>query len=615
MKIIGFNKRLHEGKEFAPALLALDTLLKPYGASRMRFTHALVWGALFTLLLSLAFLQIPQGAKYRALAEGNRMRAKEKIALRGIIYARDGTPLIFNKPSFTLLATPYDLYINDFPVETIIEELSGRFPQSEDIALAAKRLASYSYVPVVLKKNLSYEDGVRLIPDISEWPGVFLLETFNREYLYGELLSHAIGYTSAVKEEDILNDSFYSLSDERGNAGLEAFYEKELRGVKGTREVQVNAFGKEDRVISEISPQKGDDIWTTIDIRAQEMLTRRIKEEMQKRGVARAAAIAMDPKNGEILALISLPTFDANLFTINFNKASFERLLSDPESPLFNRAIAGEYPPGSTFKLIIGAGALEDGVADENFSVVSTGGIRVGEWFFPDWLPGGHGITNIRRAIAWSVNTYFYTVGGGVSGYEGLGIDRITEYARKFSIGSRAGIDIPGEKPGFIGGKEWKLAAKNEPWYLGDTYHVSIGQGDILVTPLQVALYTSFFANGGVLYKPMIKKGEPIVIDKNFISPHNVDVIMEGLRDTVRYGSARSLDSLGLDAAGKTGTAEFSKDKKPHGWFTGFAPFNNPEVVITVIMEESGGSEAAVPIARDFFNWYFNRPTTKEQRN
>ncbi|MBI4360049.1 MAG: penicillin-binding protein 2 [Candidatus Jacksonbacteria bacterium] len=610
MKIAGFNKRIYEGTEYAPTQSGIDTLKKPYDVSRMRIAHAISWLLPLVLISTLGILQILRGEEYRLRAEQNRIRTKEKIAPRGIIYARDWTPLVFNKPSFTLLATPYDLYVNDFPIETITEELYRRFPESEDVYLGEKALESYSYVPVVLKKNLSYEEGVRLIPKIYEWPGVLLQESFNREYPYGELLAHVIGYTSSVKEEDMKRDSFYSFSDAKGSVGVEDMYENELRGVKGTREVQVNAFGKEDRVISQTNPQKGKDIETTIDLHAQEMLTERMKKEMEKLGVSRGAAVVMDPQNGEILSLVSLPSFDANLFTVNFNKAAFERLLTNSESPLFNRAIAGEYPPGSTFKLIIGSAALEEEVADDRFSVVSTGGIRVGEWFFPDWLSGGHGVTDIRKAIALSVNTYFYTVGGGTPNHDGLGIDRITDYARKFSIGSRTGIDIPGEKSGFIGGKEWKLAAKNEPWYLGDTYHISIGQGDILVTPLQSALYTSFFANGGVLYKPHIRKGESVVIDKNFISPHNVSVIREGLRDTVRYGSARSLEALGLEAAGKTGTAEFSKDKKPHGWFTGFAPFNNPKVVITVVMEESGGAEAAVPIARDFFNWYF-----KETRN
>ncbi|HCE86227.1 MAG: penicillin-binding protein 2 [Candidatus Jacksonbacteria bacterium RIFOXYA2_FULL_44_7] len=615
MKIRNFNKRAYEGTEYSPSLSPLDTLHKPYDNMRIRIMHAGIWCALLALLATLSFLEIIHGETYRELAEQNRIRVKEKIPPRGIIYASDGTPLVVNAPEFTLLATPFDIYANNFPIETIIAKLEERFGKTDDLTEGAKRLASYSYVPIVLKKNLSYEEGIKLVPVIAEWPGVFLQESFNREYPYKNLLAHIIGYTSAVKKEDMTRDSFYSFSDARGQNGVEAWYEKELRGVKGTREVQVNAFGKEDRIISETDPKKGEDILLSIDLSLQEMLTARIEEEMQKRGVKRAAGIAMDPRNGEILALISLPAFDNNLFTTSFSQEKFQQIISDENSPLFNRAIAGEYPPGSTFKIIVGSAALEEGVTDERFSVLSTGGIRVGEWFFPDWLPGGHGTTDIRRAIAWSVNTYFYTIGGGVPNREGLGIDRIVSYAKKFNLGVKTGVDLTGEGRGFLPTKEWKFAAKNERWYLGDTYHASIGQGDILATPLQIALYTIFFANGGVLYRPHIVKKERVIIDKNFISTHNVDVIREGLRDTVRYGSARSLEIPGIEPAGKTGTAEFSKDKKPHGWFTGFAPFNNPEIVITVLMEESGGSEAAAPIARDFFNWYFTRSKKLEVRN
>lgn len=600
MKITGFNKRSYEGTEYTPSLSSFDTLQKPYDNRRTRAMHACVWSALLILFTALGSLQILHGERYKALSDGNRIRVKEKIPPRGMIYERDGTQLVVNKPEFTLLATPYDLYANNFSVKTIVKELENRFGKSSDIEKGAKRLLSYSYVPVVLKKNLSYDEGVQLVPTIAEWPGAYLLESFDRDYLYGELLAHIIGYTSAVTEEDVAHDPFYSPSDAKGISGVEAWYETRLRGIKGTREVQVNAFGKEDRIISETAPRKGEDITLTIDLPLQQMLTSRIQKEMDERGVLRAAAIVMDPRNGEILALVSLPSFNANVFTLNGSEEMFQQLLSDPNSPLFNRAIAGEYPPGSSFKLIVGTAALEAGVTDEHFTVLSTGGIRVGEWFFPDWLSGGHGTTNMKRAIAWSVNTYFYTVG------EKLGIERIGAYARKFNLGFQTGIDLPGEGQGFLPTKEWKLSAKNERWYLGDTYHVSIGQGDILVTPLQIALFTSFFANGGVVYRPHIVKQTETIIDKNFISPHNVNIIREGLRDTVRYGSAQSLEALGVEAAGKTGTAEFSKDKKPHGWFTGFAPFNTPEIVITVLMEESGGSEAAVPIARDFFNWYFN---------
>ena len=366
-------------------------------------------------------------------------------------------------------------------------------------------------------------------------------------------------------------------------------------------------MGKEDKIIDYRPSQKGTDIILTVDLKAQEKLAQILSARMIEFKVERAAAIALDPRDGSILALISLPSFDDNIFTSQFDENKYRELIQNPNKPLFNRAIAGEYPPGSTFKLIVAAGALEEGNVDKNTTVLSTGGIRIGEWFFPDWLAGGHGTTNVTRALAWSVNTYFYAVGGGAQNITGLGLEGLAKYANLFHLGQPTQIELPGEASGFFPSAAWKLNEKNEAWYLGDTYHLSIGQGDLLVTPLQMAQWTAFFANSGTLYQPHLLSGNVHVIDKNFISSKNIEIVRKGLRDTVTLGSARSLNSLPVTIAGKTGSAQFASNKKPHGWFTGYAPAEAPTIVLTVLMEEGDGSNSAVPVAREFLDWYFTQ--------
>jgi len=268
---------------------------------------------------------------------------------------------------------------------------------------------------------------------------------------------------------------------------------------------------------------------------------------------------------------------------------------------------------------VLAAAALEEGIINENTSFISTGGLRIGEWFFPDWKVGGHGVTNVRKAIAESVNTFFYYIGGGYGDFVGLGIDRMVRYEKIFGLGKQTGIDIIGEAKGFLPTKDWKETIKGERWYVGDTYHAAIGQGDITVTPLQVANYTAVFANGGLLYRPhfirqvlssddkIIRQVDHKPIKSNVVSSENIKIVREGMRQTVAAGSARSLASAPVAVAGKTGTAQWSSNKPNHAWFTGFAPYDKPQIVITILIEQGGeGSSVAVPIAREVLEWYFS---------
>ncbi|MFA6170960.1 MAG: penicillin-binding transpeptidase domain-containing protein [Patescibacteria group bacterium] len=354
----------------------------------------------------------------------------------------------------------------------------------------------------------------------------------------------------------------------------------------------------------------------------QKKLEEIIANRLAKTNLKKASAIIMDPRNGEVLTMISLPAYDDNLFARGISADEYKKLLEDPNRPLFNRAVSGEFPSGSVIKPVIAAAALEEGVVDENTTVLSNGGIRINQWFFPDWKAGGHGVTSVKKALAESVNTFFYYIGGGYENFQGLGVERIDKYGKIFGLDAQTGIDLAGESAGFLPTKEWKEKAKGEKWYIGDTYHVSIGQGDLLVTPLQVAQYTSVFANGGKLYRPhlirqVLTSEDKIVgnvvsdavrnlVSEKLVSKKNIEIVREGMRQTVTGGSARSLQSVPVPVAGKTGTAQFSTTKPTHAWFTGFAPYDNPELVITILVEEGGGGDViAVPIAKEFLEWYY----------
>jgi penicillin-binding protein 2 len=280
---------------------------------------------------------------------------------------------------------------------------------------------------------------------------------------------------------------------------------------------------------------------------------------------------------------------------------------------MFPRAVAGEYPSGSTFKPFVAYAALSEGLVDAHSSFVSTGGVRIGQWFFPDWKAGGHGVTDVRKAIAESVNTYFYIIGGGYNDFTGLGVKRIREYAEKFGFGSKMGVDLPSEAPGFLPSKDWKQEAKGERWYVGDTYNLAIGQGDVLVSPLQMATATAKVANGGKDITPRVVEeidGEPTappsVPDIEDLDERAMQIVREGMRRTVTVGSARYLQTVPTPVAGKTGTAQTPGDKPTHAWFTGFGPYEDPNITLAVLVENGGGgSEVAVPLARDIFNWWF----------
>ena len=371
-----------------------------------------------------------------------------------------------------------------------------------------------------------------------------------------------------------------------------------------------------------IRDRPGKTLLLTIDQELNQKIAQVLQNTTTRLQRPKAAAIALNPHTGEVLALVSLPTFDNNLFNQPHKYSEkINALLRDETQPLFNRVISGEYPPGSTFKIMISAAALQENLINQWTQILSTGGIQIDKWYFPDWQARGHGLTNITKALAESVNTFFYYIGGGYQNFKGLGLDKIINYAIQFNFGKILGIDLSHEASGFIPTREWKINTKHENWYIGDTYHLSIGQGSILVTPLQIANLTATIANGGKIYRPHLVKQifsgdienpqevqniSPKILNSNFIDKNNIEIIQQGLQRAVTHGSASYLNDLPFTTAGKTGTAQAGENTDPHAWFTVYAPYENPEIVLTILIENGGeGSTVALPVAKEILRWYF----------
>ncbi len=559
-----------------------------------------------------ADLQIIHGDKYRALAEGNRIRIETIPARRGIVYDRNGQILIENYSAFSVTVTSADLPKDESEREAVLSSVSSAIGISiEEIESVLKEYQDVPFEPIPIARNVPHEPAMLLATQVSTLPGVKIVMSIERSYATAQALSlsHVLGFLGQINPDEI--DKFlelgYRRTDEIGRQGIEMTYETLLRGKPGRKIIEVDALGQEISVINREDPVDGQNITLSIDADLQAYIELLINEAAQISGNNKAAVIAMDPNNGEILALVSLPSFDSNDFSGGIKTSIYASLLENEDQPLFPRAIAGEYPSGSTFKPVVAAAALAEGIINEYTSFLSSGGISIKQWFFPDWKAGGHGLTDVRMAIAESVNTFFYIIGGGLDDFEGLGVARITEYAKKFGLGSQTGIDLPGEASGFLPSKEWKEKQKGERWYVGDTYHLAIGQGDILVTPIQLAVMTSIFANGGTLYEPrLLHSEEPVVLNEQVVDPKLIQIVREGLRGGVTYGSSRYLQTVTEPVAGKTGTAQAGGDAENHAWWTGFGPYDSPEIVLTILIENGGeGSVVAVPLARDIFNWWF----------
>ena len=615
---------------------------------------------LVTLISRAVWLQLIKGDYYYSLAEGNRLRIEVLEPRRGIIYDRNLKPLVRNTANFVLYLRPIDLPKNELDQDNLIRKVANILDDqtlqvnNTTTTSVTENLGSLSlisdtpsyfkiknlldkvsigsleaYQPLFVVDNIAYDQAMILSLELNSLPGVFLSNKIRREYIFPVIddktgakalsLSHLLGYTGKISELELskmVND--YSLIDYIGKSGLEYFWEKELKGQNGRRNIEVDALGRQKKIVSEVKSQDGSNLRLAIDSELQRKTESVVDFYLKKLNLGRASVVIMNPQNGEVLTLLSIPSYDNNYFAKGISQDDYLKYLKDENQPLFNRAISGEFPSGSTFKLVVASAALQEKVINETTSFLSTGGLRLGQWFFPDWKAGGHGTTNVRKALSDSVNTFFYYIGGGYQDFVGLGLDRLVKYSKLFGLGIKSGIDLPSEATGFVPTAEWKETTKGESWYIGDTYHFAIGQGDVLVTPIQVANFIDAVANGGRLLEPHLVNGildssnnvvreiGEKVVRENFISEDNNKIVREGMRQTVLSGSARSLQTLPVTMAGKTGTAQWSTKKDPHAWFTGFAPYDNPQIVITIMIEEGKeGSTVAVPIAREIMQWYF----------
>lgn len=596
---------------------SIGVLLNKYRFSIMTIFMFCIWIIIFGRIF---YLQIINGSDYRLFADENRIRVKRVDPNRGIIYDKNMKPLLKNGASFSLQILPIDLPKNNDELLSFQNILRQNLRDNElDLSKYISKDVLENFKPRIIKESLSYDDAMKLMVLTKNLNGISVVMDNKREYVFKESLSHILGYMGKISDTEYeqLNNEGYFLDDKIGKTGLEYIYEKDLRGIVGRRKIEVDSLGKEIKEVAFDKAQDGTNLVLSLDLDLQLKSYELLNNVLSKNGFKKASIVAVDPRNGRILALVSTPSYDNNIFSEKLNEEDYKKIIEDTNLPMFFRAISGEYPPGSTFKLIMAGAALQENIVDIKTSFMSTGGIKVGQWFFPDWKSGGHGSTNVKKAIAESVNTFFYTIGGGYDGFEGLGLSKIVEYAKQFGLSEKLGIDLPNEADGFLPTEQWKKNATNEPWYIGDTYHLSIGQGDALVTPLQIAMMTSAIANGGILYEPKIVDKKIDINDKqeimpikiknsNFIDADKIKIVQDGMREGVLSGSSRFLSTLPFEMAGKTGTAQFGNEGKTHAWFTGYAPFQNSEIAITIIIEGGGeGSSVAVPLARDILLWYF----------
>lgn len=605
----------------------------PISKQTFTFWSAVVLVVGLVFAVQLVNLQVVQGEKMRSLSEGNRLRLQTILAPRGFITDRHGELLAKNTASFNLALTPIDL-----PEENTVEifsEVEKQFniPAEE----VSKKLATHKgslLEPIIIKRNITQQESIAFEVNSGKLPGFSLVNIPVRDYPNPEVFSHLLGYTGIISDSEYqsLRSKNYWLNDFIGKSGIEQSYEDFLRGKNGNKQVEVDSGGNPIKQLGVIEPVPGSIVELSIDAGLQ----KKIYEDFVKSPVGnKGAAVAMNPKTGEVLALVSVPGFNNNLFAPGISTEDYQKLTTDKKLPLFNRAIAGVYPPGSVIKPVGAAAVLQEGIVTASTIIVDKGLLVIPNQFNPaitynfvGWKRDGLGPMDVRSAIAESSDIYYYVVSGGhpSSPIKGIGAEKLAEYYKRFGMGQLTGIDIAGEKPARIATPEWKANYyKNDPimakWYLGDTYHISIGQGDMLATPLQVTTWTAAIANNGKLNEPRLlrsvlnQKKEMIFTPeaKNFIdaqiSLEHLKVVQAGMRDNVTSakGSGRSLQSLPITSAGKTGTSQFdgSDPKKTHAWYTAYAPYEDPQIAITVLVEAGGeGHAAAVPIVREALRWW-----------
>ncbi|HLC39034.1 MAG TPA: penicillin-binding protein 2 [Patescibacteria group bacterium] len=632
-KILGDHKTRTIKRDFDEIgdLAGDDSALSDVKKSQHFYLFYLIIIAVFVVLVyRLWNLQLTQGAHFRYLSEGNRIRTTVTTSTRGVIYDQGGNILVSNVPSFVLQVTPQDLPKKQADKNALIQKVAKA---TGITALEiSNKIKPELAEPQVLVENIEREKALAWKEQLANLAAFSVEERATRQYKSEAALAHILGYVGKInqKEYDELGSQGYTMLDLIGKTGLENFYEKELKGKNGKKQVEVDAMGKISRILAQSNPEAGNSLVLNLDLGLQKKMTSVLEKAVTNSKSTGAAAVAINPQNGAVLGMVSVPSFDNNIFTTQSSQQfapQYQQLITDPKKPLYNRAISGVYPPGSTIKMLVGSAGLQEGVINVNTHLFAQEAILVPNKYdpsivyrFPDWKPGGHGYVNVISSIAKSCDVFFYAVGGGYEQISGLGIDKLYQYFKKYGLGDKTGIDLAGENSGLAPNPDWKKKAKKEDWYFGDTYHVSIGQGDLLVTPIQLADYVAAVANGGSLLKPhliwkiqdsegnVIKEYTKDVKTANIVSPENMEIIRRGMREAVTSGTAKILSALPVSSAGKTGTAQFDNNAKTHSWFASFAPYDNPTIALVVLAEGGGeGHEVAAPAAKEILQYYFSR--------
>lgn len=606
-------------------------------------------------------LQVVETEQWSARANAQRTELVSIPAPRGLIYSRDGEPLVRNVPAFQVAIIPALLPEDKLQRETALRRLAAllAIPYSQtgaqpglreqvDRVLDAGSPAYAPYTPLVVATHVDREVAL-IIAQGQEFafPGVRVDVVSRRQYPYGSLVAQWVGYMGAIPAEKVkayTERGYDPATDRVGYAGVEATFESWLRGTPGQRYQETNVLGRVVRVLGEeIPPTPGHNVYLTIDLELQEVAQQALQKGMNRANSRRGVVIAMNPHTGEILAMVSLPTYDNNLFAEGLSQEEYQRLLDDPHRPLLNHAIADQLPPGSIFKIIPAAAALQEGVVTAHTRLNCPGIIMLPNKYYPNdperaqpfycWKRSGHGWLDVVDALAFSCDIFFYQVGGGYEKFAGLGLERIVHYAQLFGLGEPTGIELEQESPGLVPTARWKRLTIGENWSTGDTYNLSIGQGYLLVTPLQMLNVMAATANGGTLYRPrivhhitdaagnIVRPFQPEIIRTLPISPQNWSIIQQGLEGTVVYGTATRAQVPGVRVAGKTGTAQFCDDiarqmgicregfaQPTHAWFMAYAPVENPQIALIVFIYNGGeGSAVAAPVAQEILDWYFHQ--------
>ncbi|MDO8516323.1 MAG: penicillin-binding protein 2 [bacterium] len=578
--------------------------------------------AIFAVVLVIAarvlYLNIAKGSEYARRAEGNMSRVTLSVAPRGIIYDREGKVLAENRAVFDVVLDTHLFLSNpEFQSITIDALHAGVGLPSADVwkLLSEQTPGGETLNPAVVvvhdasQEELVYFRSVNL-------PTLEITSSFERTYPEGQALSHVLGYTGYATRDDIESGATKGLGGKAivGKGGVEEYYESQLQGTPGREMYAEDAKGNLMIEEKKEEPRIGGALHLTIDTGFQKYFYERMRSGLASLGKTRGVALALDPQNGEVLALISFPTFDANILSGKGHNTEKRAILNSSDKPLFNRVVAGAYAPASTIKPLVGVAALAEHVIDPARTIFSPGYLDVPNPYDPDkptrfldWRYQGD--VNLASAIAQSSDVYFYEVGGGFERQKGLGISRLHDWWERFRFGVKTGIDLPHEVDGFLPTPEWKEKTGRGAWLLGNTYHVSIGQGDLQVTPIQLLSYISAIGNGGKVYKPRLNQAGAVEVSGDLASfASEFREVQKGMVATVRspMGTAHLLSDMPVSVGAKTGSAQVLNNTQENAFFTGYMPAQNPKIAILVLVEHSlEGSLNAVPIAKDVLNWYY----------